>query len=199
METTEQDIFQLYDRYHFRLRKFIFTVVKDDWTADDLLQETFVRVQKNRHTLRDEEKIKSWIYRIAFNLCIEHLRRQKRSGMASDNDVELLPMAHGVSAALATEQHEMSACVQQQLHHLPDSLYTVIVLYDMLSFTHGEIARLLDITVSNTKVRLHRARRQLSTILTEKCRFEKDDRNVLVCIPKTDGCRPGGKEMAHGW
>jgi DNA-directed RNA polymerase specialized sigma24 family protein len=50
-----------------------------------------------------------------------------------------------------------------------------------LGFNHNEIAEMLDITKANAKVRLHRARKNLKSILKEKCTFERDERNVLVC------------------
>ena len=53
-----------------------------------------------------------------------------------------------------------------------------------MEFSHQEMAEILGITVENVKVRLHRARKKLKAILEEKCTFEKDERNVLVCDPK---------------
>jgi RNA polymerase sigma-70 factor (ECF subfamily) len=55
-----------------------------------------------------------------------------------------------------------------------------------MEFSHQEIADILGITVKNVKVRLHRARKRLKTILEEKCAFERDERNVLICIPAPD-------------
>jgi RNA polymerase sigma-70 factor (ECF subfamily) len=52
-----------------------------------------------------------------------------------------------------------------------------------MEFSHQEIADILDISVENVKVRLHRARKKLKAILEEECRFEVDDRNVLICDP----------------
>jgi RNA polymerase sigma-70 factor (ECF subfamily) len=50
-----------------------------------------------------------------------------------------------------------------------------------MDFSHQEIAEILDISVENVKVRLHRARKKLKTILEENCQFEVDERNVLIC------------------
>jgi RNA polymerase sigma-70 factor (ECF subfamily) len=54
----------------------------------------------------------------------------------------------------------------------------------VVGFKQKEIAEILDISVSNVKIRLHRARKKFKSILEENCTFEKDDRNVLVCEPK---------------
>ena len=77
----------------------------------------------------------------------------------------------------------MSACVQDKIRLLPESYQTVLVLFDLMEFSHQEIAEILDTSVENAKVRLHRARKKLKTILEEECRFEVDDRNVLICDP----------------
>jgi len=81
------------------------------------------------------------------------------------------------------EQHQMGECVQDKIRLLPESYQTVLALFDLMEFSHQEIAEILDISVENVKVRLHRARKKLKTILEEKCRFEVDERNVLICDP----------------
>ena len=66
---------------------------------------------------------------------------------------------------------------------LPESLRSVITLFDMGEISQREIAEILDTTVENVKVRLHRARKKLKAMLEEKCTFEVDERNVLTCEP----------------
>jgi predicted transcriptional regulator len=66
--------------------------------------------------------------------------------------------------------------------------------------SHQEIADILGITVANVKVRLHRAREKLKSILEQKCAFERDERNVLVCTPidcGTKGQKGGRKWKRH--
>jgi RNA polymerase sigma-70 factor (ECF subfamily) len=77
----------------------------------------------------------------------------------------------------------MGACVQDKIRLLPESYQTVLVLFDLMEFSHQEIAEIAGISVENVKVRLHRARKKLKTILEEECRFEVDERNVLICDP----------------
>ena len=66
---------------------------------------------------------------------------------------------------------------------MPESYQTVIVLFDLMEFSHQEIAEIIDISVENVKIRLYRARRKLKKILEKECRFEVDERNVLICDP----------------
>ena len=174
----------IYETHYERVWRFIFLMVKDMWVAEDLLQETFVKVQKNLAQLNDNQKTSSWIYRIAFNLCQDHFRNSTRKARQENSvrEIEILP--HPLSSQKLLEQQQMSQCVQEQTKLLPESLRTPLLLFDTMEFSHREIADILDISVENTKVRLHRARKQLKAILEKKCRIEIDERTILVCEPR---------------
>ena len=93
----------------------------------------------------------------------------------------------------------MSVCVQNQMLLLPENYRTVIWLFDVLGFTLKEIAGILELSVENVKIRLHRARKKFKSILSQKCSFEKDERNVLVCEPKNGVKWQGnGANNGHG-
>jgi len=177
------DFMELYDQYYERVNRFIRSLVKDEFATDDLIQETFLKVRKNLDTVREPEKIASWIYRIAYNLCQDHFKAKKKdtlNGCELNNKSEpLIPE----SFDLKIEQHQMGTCVQHQMDLLPESLRTILVMFDVLGFTHKEISEILNITEKNSKVRLHRARKSFKKILEVKCTFEKDNRDVLVCEP----------------
>jgi RNA polymerase sigma-70 factor (ECF subfamily) len=183
------EFWEIYDQYYSRVRKFILALVRDEWVADDVIQETFLRVQQNIEGLRDPSKLSSWIFRIAHNLCQDHFRRLKKSRKEERIDQEetedlneaLIQKGLGIQKEL--EQRQMGECVQNQINLLPESLRTVLVLFDMMEFSHQESADILGITVKNVKVRLHRARKRLKAILEEKCAFERDERDVLICTP----------------
>ena len=175
------DLLQVHDKYYDRVRKFILSSVREPSIADDLTQETFIRVGENLNGLRDPAKISSWIFRIAHHQVQDHFRVNKKSPREEIHDglvnIEETPLQKKM------EQSEMSQCVQNQLQLLPDSQRTVIILADVMGFTAQEIADVLGISVENAKVRLHRGRKKFKTILEEKCTFEIDERSVLVCEP----------------
>jgi RNA polymerase sigma-70 factor (ECF subfamily) len=175
------EFWEIYDQYYPKIRRFILTLTRDEWAADDLLQETFLRVQHNMDQLRDPARLSPWIFRIAYNLCQDHFRRTKTASREQSLDQEDLFAEGDIQKEM--EQREMEECVQNQVSLLPDLLRTVLVLFDIMGFTHQEIAETLGITVENVKVKLHRARKKLKTILEEKCAFERDERDVLVCLP----------------
>ena len=177
------DTYAIYDQFYQRVKRFILSYVKDEWTAEDLTQEAFIRIQKNLDGVRDASRLSSWIFRIAFNLCQDHFRSRK---VLSSHECELSEATEAFREAIVQkklEQCEMGECVQGVVDLLPESLRNVIVLFDMGELSHREIAEILDTTVENVKVRLHRGRKRLKALLEERCTFELDERSVLVCEP----------------
>ena len=176
------EFLELYDQFYQRVRKFILAAVKDESVAADLIQETFIRIQENLDSLRDPAKISSWIFRIAYHLCQDHFRTLKKSSSHEEIHDGLVNLQE-TPVQKKLEQGEMSRCVQDQLNLLPEAQRSVILFADVMDFSHQEIADILGLSVENVKVRLHRARKKFKAILEEKCTFEVDERNVLVCDP----------------
>ena len=175
--------YEIYDQYYQKVRRFILSSVRDEWTADDLTQETFIRIQNGQDMVQDPEKLASWIFRIAYNLCLDHFRRRK---VAAPRECELSETMEGLKNTIAQqelEQCEMGKCIQEIVNLLPESLRSVVILFDLCELSHREIAEILDTTVENVKVRLHRARKKLKVLLEERCTFEIDERNALICEP----------------
>jgi RNA polymerase sigma-70 factor, ECF subfamily len=180
----KMDFWQIYEEHYFRVKKFVRVLVRDEWIADDVTQETFARAQDRLSDLRDESKVSPWLFRIAYNLCQDNFRRNSKSLIAGAPHEQEVETAEEIPVGKKFEQHEMGVCVQHEVDRLPESLRMVIILFDMMEFNHREIADLLGITVENVKVRLHRARKKLKTLLKQRCTFETDERNVLVCEPR---------------
>jgi RNA polymerase sigma-70 factor (ECF subfamily) len=183
------EFWEIYDQYYTKVRKFILALVKDEWVADDLIQETFLKIQNSLKNLKDPSKLSSWIFRIAYNLCQDHFRqlklsrKEERIDQDETDGLKEALIQKGPDIQIELEQCQMGECVQNQINLLPESLRTVLLLFDIMEFSHHEIADILGVTGENVKVRLHRARKKLKSILEQKCSFERDERNVLVCIP----------------
>jgi RNA polymerase sigma-70 factor (ECF subfamily) len=177
------DYWKIYDQYYGSVRKFILAYVKDEWVADDLIQETFIRVQKNLNSIKDPAKISAWIFRIAYNLCHDHYRQSKRASLNQRSIQQEIVTFKEALVQKELEQHQMGECVQDKMDLLPPDSRTVLILADIMALSHKEMAEILGISVSNVKVRVHRARKKFKTILEEHCSFEVDERSVLVCDP----------------
>jgi RNA polymerase sigma-70 factor (ECF subfamily) len=184
MKHSSLNFYSIFDQYHDRLKKFVTITVKNEWAADDIVQEVFVRAHSKINTLKDHDKIGSWLFRIAYRQCIDHFRKESRDTQKEIVDFPGVKTSDYSRTERKLEQHQMSVCVQNQMLLLPENYRTVIWLFDVLGFTLKEIADILELSVENVKIRLHRARKKFKSILNQKCSFEKDERNVLVCEPK---------------
>lgn len=178
------DFWEIYDQHYSRVRKFILNYVRDEWVADDLIQETFAKAQENLEYLKDRSKLSSWLYRIAYNLCQDHFRDVKKSTLKESVRKLKIEDFRNVLTEKQLEQSQMGQCVRDQIDLLPESLRVVIILFEIMELNHQEVAEVLGITVENAKVRLHRARKKLKSILEKKCAFERDERDVLICLPQ---------------
>ena len=158
-------------------------MVKNESIAEDLAQEAFIKVNSNLDRLSAIRNIKAWLFKIAYHLCLDHFRSVKNNNERKNRIRKKQSDINVTSIQENLEQHQMSSCVQDKMTMLPASLKSVLHLYDILEFSHNEIAQTLGITPNTSKVRLHRARKKLKDILKKECKFENDSRNVLVCIP----------------
>jgi len=130
---------------------------------------------------------------------MDHFRKESRNPQKEIVDFRGVNTSDYSTTERKLEQHQMSVCVQNQMLLLSENYRTVIWLFDVLDFTLKEIADILELSVENVKVRLHRARKKLKSILSQKCTFEKDERNVLVCEPKNGvNWQIDGADSGHG-
>ena len=113
------DLLEIHDQYYQPVRKFILASVRDESVADDLIQETFIRIQENLESLRDPPKMPSWIFRIAYRLCQDHFRTLKKSSSHEEIHDGLVNLQEA-PVQKKLEQSEMSQCVQDQLNLFPN-------------------------------------------------------------------------------
>lgn len=172
-----------------KLLAYVRGVVRDAALAEDLTQEALLRAHLGLAGLRERDRFRPWLYRIATNLCQDHFRRQKRAAErvnynepaleAKDLRDENAPQLDKV-----IECTEMGACVRRFFDELSNTHRTVIIMHDLEGMTNPEIARMLGISLDAAKARLHRARKRLRRTLERECDFFVDERGVLVCEPK---------------
>jgi len=183
----------LYRNYKGRIESFIRHMVRDAVLAQDLTQETFIHAQKGLKDFRGEAALSTWLFRIANNLCLDHLRKEKGRGTMVDffeyldnREYDLCDQGKSEEdqEPKLLEQREMSECVQEFIDRLPETYRSVMVLYYLEGFSIEEIARILGASSVSIRVRLHRAREELRTLLEEGCDFSRDERDVFVCTRK---------------
>ncbi len=185
-----------------RVARYLTAILGDAALAQDLSQETFLRVHRSLEDLQDSRARTAWIFRIAHNLAVDHWRsrasRQDALTGSLDEDVALLDQIDGQADELSAEQQleeqEMSACMQGFIQELPPALRECLILRDLEGLGEQSVAKILGCSLPAVKVRTHRGRRQLREKLRAGCEFYQDQRGVLMCEPseRRTGC--GNKE-----
>jgi RNA polymerase sigma-70 factor (ECF subfamily) len=168
------------------LRGFLRSRVSNDADADDLAQDVFLRVVENRRSLRDAERIQSWVYQIARNALIDFYRRRaKHSAQYVDDALEVARDESSGNQNLA-----IGRWLLQAVEQLPETVRDAVRMYEVEGLPQSEIARRLGLSLSGAKSRIQRGRDQLEKMLDECCALQRDRRgNVIECKPNAaDSC-----------
>lgn len=180
----------IFAAYHARIRHYILGMVHDPADADDLTQDVFVQVHRKLGSLRDQDALVAWLYRIATHVCYDRFRKSSRQlGTERLEDAERVAggsetdESDVVRLDRVIERKEMSTCVRKYIEELPGDYRKVIALHDLEELTNPEIAQMLGVSLDTVKIRLHRARRNLEGVLNAGCDFSCDEQGVLVCEP----------------
>jgi RNA polymerase sigma-70 factor (ECF subfamily) len=156
----------LVKRYRDPLMNFIYRFLGDKTDAEDILQETFLRLYKNKHYYKEIAKFSTWIYTIAGNLAKTELRKRKRRNifsihnfMSTEKDYELpdkgiTPDKYANSAITDVE-------IQKSIGKLSPKFKQVILLRDVQGFSYDEISQIVNIPLGTVKSRVNRARLKL--------------------------------------
>lgn len=154
---------RLMERWQLPLRAFLFRMTQNEFDANDLAQETFVRVYQNRARFRIGSKFSTWLFSIASNLARDRARRLKvRGATPLDQAPELVDENE---PSLDHEQRERIAAVRAAIAELPEDLRTAVLLSEYDDLSHAEIAEITRTTPKAVETRLYRARQQLRKIL----------------------------------
>lgn len=170
-----------------KLGQFIRSRVSDPATAEDILQDVFVKIQKRLGQLQDPARLEGWIYLIARNAIIDHYRTRKETVEVP----ETLPAEpDGQDGELA----ELKASFRRMIYSLPEPYREALVLTEFDGITQQQLAERLGISLSGAKSRVQRGRGQLKRMLDECCTFEFDRRGkVIDCSPRAKaGCKECG-------
>ncbi len=187
-----------------RVARYLTAILGDAALAQDLSQETFLRVHRNVDDLQHPRARTAWIFRIAHNLAVDHWRsraaRQDALTGSLDEDATLVEQSdvqpEELSAEQQLEEQEMSACMRGYIQELSPALRECLILRDLEGLGEQTVAKIVGCSLTVVKVRTHRARRQLREKLRAGCDFYQDPRGVLMCEPaeRQTGCSNKGDE-----
>ncbi len=170
----------LLTRYQNPLMVFIYSVVRDYHLAEDIFQETFIRVYREARRFRSGCKFKTWLYTIAMNLCRDALRKERRrpvvplememsdrEGPSSGRLMDMLP-GRGPDPREDAGGRELEEILRRELEGLSEGHRQVVILSRLNGLKYTEIAQIMGIPSGTVRSRLHYALEYLRKRLPER-------------------------------
>jgi RNA polymerase sigma-70 factor (ECF subfamily) len=163
------------------LRRFIRRRVSDDHVADDLLQETFVRIHRSITSLKEVDRLAAWVYRIARNVIQDHYRKGP-AHVAVLTDAEPSPDDRRYRL-----RERAGQWLEEMIRQLPSKYGEAVQWSELEGLSQQEVADRLGLTLSGAKSRIQRGRAMLKEELERCCFFHFDRRGRLMdCDPRPD-------------
>lgn len=166
-------VIDLYEATYSPLFAYVYQLVGDAAWAHDLVQESFLRLYRERKKLAAVENRRAWIYRIASNVAFSALRRRQRRIRLPWQEVESqAPLAPDPVAAAGEQQID----VEQALAALPAPYRAPLLLFNSYGFSVREVAQALDLSETAVTTRLYRARKLFRDAYTGQAALPDDER-----------------------
>jgi RNA polymerase sigma-70 factor (ECF subfamily) len=170
---------ELVRRYERPVFSLIFRMVRDRELAEDLAQDTFVKVLNHIDRYRPEFKLSSWLFKIANNVAIDHLRKRQLPTISMDGsphastaeavEATTLQIADNQESALEEmESRELGSAIEKAIADLRPEYRACIMLRHVEDRSYEEIAATLDLPLGTVKTYIHRARHELRKALEDR-------------------------------
>jgi RNA polymerase sigma-70 factor, ECF subfamily len=169
---------ELLARYERPVFSLVFRMVRDRETAEDLAQETFVKVLNNIDRYSPDFKFSSWLFKIANNLTIDHLRRRRLNTISIEGapDAVTAESAQATSITIVSgdespleelESRELGQAIERAIAKLRPEYRACIMLRHVEDRSYEEIAEIVKLPLGTVKTYIHRARHELRVALDE--------------------------------
>jgi RNA polymerase sigma-70 factor, ECF subfamily len=164
----------IWNRFHLKLLEFIQRKVKDKATAEDILQEVFIKIQLNLKSLKEETKIQSWVFQIARNAVNDYYRKLK-VGSDIDNNLDLVDDENNGEV-----MKEVESWLGEFIDDLPEKYRDAIIYSEIERVPQKEMADKLGISYNNARARVQRGRKLLKNNLEMCCEFFTDQYGNVI-------------------
>lgn len=170
---------QIWTSYSEDLKRFIISKVKDLTIADDILQDTYIKIHTKLHTLKDIKKLKPWCFTIARNSILDHWKSTNKTFEIANFEAE---------TEIKENLHTKKDCLRGILKNLPKKYRDPLFLSDITGLKQQVVADQLKQTLSTTKSQIQRARTLIAQGFINCCGFviNKDGKLVGEIQEKED-------------
>ena len=159
----------LVDRYKDLVYTLALRMMKHAEEAEEAAQDTFIKVYKSLNKFKGESKFSTWIYRVAYNTCLDRLKKNKRQQYTVEINEYTEHQVKTLDNALDNiEAKEREQTIQDCLALLPSEDSFLLTLYYFEELSLEEIGKIVDLNPNNVKVKLFRSRKKLATVLRKK-------------------------------
>jgi len=174
LQNEEEAYTALYRRYGARLLGYIHSLIGDDPGAEDLLQESFIRLYRERDRVRSGtvdpvRNVGGWLFRVARNLSLNHIRSLSYLAPLPAEQSRVLSVdieeSHASLFGEAVHEEALMQAVSNAVAALPSTLREVFVLREMNGLSYGEVSSIMGISEEAARMRLSRARGAIRTAL----------------------------------
>lgn len=150
----------LFERYGRKLYGLCLRMSGNQEDAEDLLQEVFVILLNKIKSFRGESKFSTWLYRVAVNTCLNHIRKRRDDVITLEGE-QIPPLESNFDGDQAVKR----AALRRAIVGLPPGYRAAVILHDIQGFNHKEIAEIMGISEGASKSQLFKARRKLRGML----------------------------------
>ncbi len=161
----EKGLRVLMDTYQSRLYWHIRRMIVDHDLAQDVLQDTFIKVYQNFHQFKQESKLYTWLYRIATNEALQQLNKLKRMNR-TDEDPEY-HLVNMVADNISAEADEIQVLLQKAIQTLPEKQKLVFMMRYYDDLPYEEISNIVDMSVGTLKTNYHYAKQKIESYIKE--------------------------------
>ena len=159
----------LVDRYKDLVFTLSLRMMKHTEEAEEAAQDTFIKAYKSLNKFKGDSKFSTWIYRVAYNTCLDRLKKNKRQQYTVEINEYTEHQVKTLDNALdQMEAKEREQSIQDCLGLLPSEDSFLLTLYYFEELSLDEIGKIVDLKPNNVKVKLFRSRKKLATILKKK-------------------------------
>lgn len=171
----------IWGEYQSELKRFVRSKVKDNDSSNDILQDVFIKLHSKIGTLKEEEKIRPWLYQISRNAITDYFRKKKFS--VSSDSVDL-PIENDSE----NNNTEFTGCVKPHINKLPEKYRLALTKVELENCSQLQLSKELNISYSALKSRVQRGRELLKKYFEACCDISTDKYGNVIASEKKHNC-----------
>jgi RNA polymerase sigma-70 factor (ECF subfamily) len=188
------DIESIWKQFGAKLRNFILGHVKEPHVADELAQELLLKAYRHIDSLRDQERVESWLFRIARNVINDYYRQQGRNLEDSYAEMETFVGLFADDSTQNRLREELGECIKPMIEELQQPYRDTVAAVDLHGSSQMALAQELGVSHSTIKSRTQRGRAQLRKLFKQCCDIQRDVQGKVIDFSprsKNRNCGPG--------